>query len=65
MSDEYRLEIKGDALVIYLLVSLAIHRHVLRILGIEGVGLGTHLDVLKLYSISSVDDNALDRKSVV
>ena len=54
-----KLEIKGDSLVIYLFVSLAIHRYVLRILGVEGVGLGTHLDVFQLHTIGAVDNDTL------
>ena len=59
MSDECRLEIKGDTVVIYLFVSLAIHRYVLRILGVEGMSLGRNLDVFQLHTIGAVDDDAL------
>ena len=54
MSDECRLEIKGDTVVIYLFVSLAIHRYVLRILGVEGMSLGRNLDVFQLHTIRAV-----------
>ncbi len=47
LSDECRLEIKGDTLVVYLLVCLAVDSYILRVLGIEGVGLGTYLDVFQ------------------
>lgn len=53
------LEVEGDALVIYLLVVLAINAYVLRVLGIESVGLCSHLDVLKFHVLGAVDDDAL------